>query len=597
MPNNDSYISAPSYGYDFVVATTQQSINATLLKFLDSCQEPVAYICFVADSEGKPEQIEYDELKKRAHDTDPFSLPATVDPNSTEFRNLLSARFLTGIRAQLGVPKVSIPTKVPDVVILGALTSEVQFNMLCSDFDIVKLDPGSGYSPASWFRTSQPKDAPWILSSKVDLRLSTVPGNAYSTMPPDVQAQIKNLTGSAFSLQQLLFDLTNARLAGLPDIHGITPGTVEYMVLQQYFLGAYYTQLSKKGQPLLGCSIVPRTASAATMTLTNLDLEVCPFVDSNGQPIPKPDSIQANLATLNYLCAADGSNLPPPVPFKWNWVDQAGASDHHGVASINRNTLANYFRQQMRFYVPQVCLQPTVRVWQDGLTIWYQWGFCSGQSPTVTTPLATDPPLINTTVLKYAWKSAPAHDSTGINGSLGAMELRSSFDMTVQFTDTRIIITQRLVIWLYAKVLATSDSANIYDKTITDTFNITINPEGGLEAKASLPVEIDSSKDADTNPFEDFFTHFNDLTEDIKDWTKGFASHSQQHVPVDTIRNYVFPGGQTFKFKDARFSDYQDLTASICYLEPGKPFTVPAAPLNAKQTSYSNNEGLATKQS
>ncbi|KAI1121516.1 hypothetical protein F5Y10DRAFT_288427 [Nemania abortiva] len=582
MPGKDSYISAPRYGYDFVVATTQQSINATMLTFLASRQEPVAYICYIADSAGKPERIDYNELKKRAHGTDPFGLPGTVDPNSTEFRNLLSARFLMGIRAQLGIPKVSDPTKVPDVVSLGADTSAVNFNMLCSDFVIVKLDPGSGYNPASWFRASQPKDAPWIFSSKVDLRLSTVGKSAYSTLPPDVQAQIKNMSGTAFSVQQLLFDLTNARLAGLPNISGIAPGTVEYSVLQQYFIGAYYTQLSKEGQPLLGCSIVQQTAEAATMTLTNMNLQVCPLVDSNGQPIPNPDSQQADLATLNYLCAADGGNLPPPVPFKWNWVDKAGASDHHGILSINRNTLANYFRQQMRFYVPRVCLQPNVRVWQDGITTWYQWGFSSGQSPTVTTPLATDPPLINTTVLKYSWNSARAYDEAGVNGALGAMELRSSFDMTVQFTDTRIIITQQLVVWLYAKVAATSSSANVYDKTITDTFTFGINAHGKLEAKPSTPDIKDNSKNADTNPFENFFTQFNDLTRNIKDWTKALVSQSQRNIPVDTVRDYVFPGGQTFTFKDARFSDYQDLTASITYADPGKSFTVPAAPLNPK---------------
>ncbi|KAI1169327.1 hypothetical protein F5B18DRAFT_18705 [Nemania serpens] len=583
MPGKDSHLSASAYGYDFVVATTQQSINATMLAFLASRKEPVANICYIAGSKpGTLERIDYDELKKRANGTDPFALPATLPIDSPEFLNLRAARFRVGIRAQLGIPQVSDPTKLPDVVILGTNTSAVTFNMLCSDFVVVKRTTADEDYPASWFRASQPKDAPWIISSNVDLRLSTVGSNKYDTLPPAVQAQIKNMSATAFSVQQLLFDLAHATLSSPPHLVGIDPGTDEYNVITNNFINLYVAQLQAEGQPLLGCSVVQQTVSKATMAITNMDLEVSAFVDGDGQPIHMPDSQQANLATLNYLCAADGNKLPGPKQFEWNWVDQAGAKDHHGVVSINRNTLVNYFRQQMDLYVPDVCLQPNVRVTLDGLKVWFEWSFSRKQSPTVTTPLVTDLPLTTTTVLEYSWDSARAYDQAGLDGAEGAMELRSSFHMTVQFTDTRIIITQRLVVYLDVRVELTSSRANIYDKTIIDTFNLEITGKGELLTTPSEPYTKDDSKSAGTNAFVDFFTHFNNLTDDIKTWTDEFASPSQKNIPVGVVRNYVFPGGQTFAFKEARFSDYQDLTATITYVDPNKPFTVPAAPINLK---------------
>ena len=79
-----------------------------------------------------------------AHGTDPFSvhLPAGVKlTTNPDIHNLITARFLFGFRAQIGIPRVSNPSQLPDIVALGSNTSAVQFNMLCSQFTIVQLDP------------------------------------------------------------------------------------------------------------------------------------------------------------------------------------------------------------------------------------------------------------------------------------------------------------------------------------------------------------------------------------------------------------------------------------------------------------------------
>ena len=47
MPATSPNLACSKYGYDFVVATTQASINSTMLNFLASRQEPTVNVCFV----------------------------------------------------------------------------------------------------------------------------------------------------------------------------------------------------------------------------------------------------------------------------------------------------------------------------------------------------------------------------------------------------------------------------------------------------------------------------------------------------------------------------------------------------------------------
>jgi len=52
-----------------------------------------------------------------------------------------------GFRVRLGLPRAANPSSLPDIVTLGSVTAAVIFNMLCSEFTVMKLDPGSGYAP------------------------------------------------------------------------------------------------------------------------------------------------------------------------------------------------------------------------------------------------------------------------------------------------------------------------------------------------------------------------------------------------------------------------------------------------------------------
>ena len=422
MSASQSYLSSPQFGYDLVVATTQGSINAALQEFLSSGSEPEVVVCYVADSDGNPTPIDYQTLVANANGSDPFSVPPNADPNTdTDLQNLFKARFLAGFKAQIGVPPGYVPADappetppkptIPDLVVLGADVSSVTFNLLCSEFIVVQYTPSSGYSPAQWLSMSQPDGNAWIFSSTVDLHL--VQGQPpYSNLPLAIQNQILNLGGTAFSVQQLLFDLDNAKLQTMPTISGVPSGSPLDTLLTTYFLDEYFNTMQQNGQPLLGCTITVGTSGssvpAPSITPSNLTFETCPLLDSNGQPIvansnqdgQAPTQSQLDACTLNYLCAAGGDSLPPAVPFDWNWVEENEQSQFDGVMAINRNAFVNYLRSKLDGYVAQNCLQPHVDVNLDKVG----WSMSNG-TPTVTTPAS------GAIVLSYSYQADDEHSS------------------------------------------------------------------------------------------------------------------------------------------------------------------------------------------
>ncbi len=580
MVASQSNLSA--YGYDFVVATTQDSLNATMKEYLSKGGEPEVAICYIADQHGNPTAIDYAQLKQSAHGSDPFAVPADADPaKSQDLKNLFEARFMVGFKAKIGLPPGYAPTAIPDVVGLGADASSVSYTLMCSEFVIVHLQPGSGYDPTpSWMKVSQPPGKAWLFTSKVDIRLAPY-GDAYSKLPPSVQAAIKDLGDEAFSVQQLLFDLDTAALQSVPQIGGVDPGTDPYACLQKDFLGAYFNTVKQKGQPVLGY-VTPRSKASgaepkSSLTLTDFDFQVSPFLGSDNQPVNNPTPAQQNLVTLNYLCAAGGTPLPGPGRFRWNWMEPGDEADFDGVLSINRNALVRYFDPLLLSFCQKTCYQPRAQVTLDNLSRpQFRLDMSPGQMPTVTRPPT------GASVLSYAYSSASS-DVAGLNGDLGQLEARYYYTLDVSFSDNKIVITQNSNLWLRIQKLATSTSGNIYAVTVVDTYTIDVDENGRLVANLKSD-RTDHTDNLEVNAFVNFFTGENELVDNYRNWAQKFISSNVQDVPLSIAQSFVFPGGKTFVFKDACFSAHQDLVAHITYADPTmskRPSTTPASTVPA----------------
>lgn len=563
MSIDQSFLSSPRYGYPLVVATTQRSINATMKAYLAALTQPLVEICYVADELGNPQPISLAELMQRSGGVDPFTVPAGTNPDSDpSLLALRAARFMVGFKAQIGLPPGLPPLEIPDIVVFGQDHASVTFRLICASFQVVALRIG-GYGPASWLNAQQPEGAPWMFVSTVNLREVTVGSQDYGTLPPAVQASIASYGPGTFGVQQLLFDLDKASLRGVPSIEGVEPGSTLYTVLQQDFLGTYFAQMQADGQPVLGCTVTRIGQTRSTLEVTNVALQLGPHVDESGQIVPAPTPQQQQSATLNYLCAVDNQNPLPPVPFGWNWLQSGDAVD--GVVALNRDVFAAHIRDQISPYARRACVLPWVRVWLDGGDLWYSWSGTSYQTPTVELPAAGE------TVLTMRY-SAEAEDEAGLWGAAGAMKLSSAYDMSVTFSGDRITIRQHLKIYAWVRVLATDDGGNVVDKTVTSTYTLAVDAYGNLTAALSSDT-TDDSKTPGVNGFLDFFTDLNSLAESVREWGDEISEAQLDDIPLAVIRAFVFPGGNSFVFKDVVFSANQDLVARISYADPSLHLT------------------------
>ena len=561
MSQLQSYLSSPKYGYDFVVATTQASINATMKEYLSDAGQPQVIMCYVMNAQGVATAIDYATLKANAKGSDPFAVPNNADVSTNQdIKNLSDAYFLYAFKASIGLPPGYAPAAIPDVVTLGGNTASVTYNMMCSTFEVTQA-PYGPRGIVSWLNQSQPNGAAWLFTSQVDLRLGIADASAYSKLPAPVQAQIKNLGGNAFSVQQLLFDLDNAALETVPVITGVAPGSDLYGALQKMFLGAYFTALQKNGQPVLSYSITQSEVPPSTLTLTDLNMQVSPFVGDNGQPVPQPSNDQKNLATLSYLCAANGHQLPAASPFTWNWVDASQASLYHGVIAINRNTLAAYYASLLTPLVMKSCLKPSTTVTAHMMgSLDTTWNLVAYQTPTATYPTSGD------TVLTLSYSgAADSHDKSGL--TYGEFDLHTDYTCSVSFKGSTIVIVQHMVIWTKVVFDYSSADGNVVDKTITDTYTLSIDQNGHLQTVMTTAT-VDNSQNPDFGWFIKLISDFQDLINKIKDYATGVAATHLADIPAQDVRNFVFPGGRTFTYKDVSFSGNQDLVSHITYVQP-----------------------------
>ena len=548
---NASNLSAPRYGYDFVLSTTQDSINATMMKYLDKLKKNETYIIFVRNAQKQTVPISLEELLTKTKGVNPFTLPKDADPEGDEVQALLKARFMAGIKITLGLPtNFDDPTKLPPIVNLTQGASSVIYNMLCADINVCQL--ALTLDGAEWTTISQ-NDTPnqaWIFKSKVDLRLDTVGTEGFSQLPQNVKDGIKNMDGAMFGVQQLIFDLNNAGLQTVPTIEGLDSASDIGMFMTKYFVNTYFDLMHKQGQPVLNYTVIHKPQTA-TLKPTDLNFHVSPLVDQ----------LDPGLRTLSYLCATENKRLPPAVDFTWDWLDSFDAKQFNGIISINRNTFANYLMNQIYPAAKKDCFVPFARAWMEGLNPWFNV-YADGTPD--DSQIKRDIPASGNTIIKISY-SAEKRDYAGLDGAMGHAGLRQDYTKEVIVFDNRIIITTHMVVNLSIKVAQTKNAANVVDKTITDEYELAVDAHGQLLNKYTSTPK-DESQDDSANFFVDFFTDVNDLFNKFK--TRDFHTSNFKGTQIESLQNFMFPGGDTFAFKQFQFSDHQDLLAAITYIDP-----------------------------
>ena len=568
MSSSQSNLSSSQYGYDFVVATTQASINSALRQYLANANEPTAYLCFLADDKGNPTtEITLEELMTKTGGINPFEIPDGTTYSDPRITTLTQNMFVVGVAVKLGLPPGILPADLPPIVDLGSSASNVTFNLLCAEFSVIQNSPPSGFGASgSWNVWSQPTGDSWYFSTKVNLMFSDLDSELntpYFDNHPDQRqaliAQFENLSGSAFSLQQLLFDLDNAAVQSVPTISGLPAGSDAAAVLSKSFINIYFESMKTYGEPLLAVHAVAQTPDFASLRLTGLELQTNPFVDGNGVPVQNPTADQRSAVTLDYLCAANNNPLPGATTFSWNWVDPSQLGDISGVVAINRKTMAAWLYQQLLPTMQSACIKPYTSVDAH----WYgkfdsSYNLYPGQ-----TPQTVDYPDTGDVVLSVSYtNNADANDQSG--ATYAELDIHSSYSCTASFSGNTITLVQHLVLWVKATFDLTSTSGNVVDLTLTDTYTLSVDQNGDLQTTSSS-TKTDNSQNIDLSGIITWFVDMNDMLDHIKSFASSISTASLVDLPAANVQSFVFPGADVFTYANVGFSDSADLLTSITY--------------------------------
>ncbi|KAJ4309365.1 hypothetical protein N0V94_008967 [Neodidymelliopsis sp. IMI 364377] len=561
MSANQSNLTDVRYGYDIVLATTQASINATMKTYLRKLgkRNKEVYIIIVTKGDTtETELISWEKLQQQVPGVDPFSIPngATVAQNDA-ISKLSDCNFVAGIKITMGLPQnydASKLTEIPNIVNIRDGASNVDFTMLCSELKIAQLSYGKK-GPMPWLALSQNsvRNRAWYAKSRVDLRLDS--GNKdFATLPPAVQEQTKNLSGSMFSVEQLLFDLSNARLSTVPKFEGLDPGSDAANLLSKYFVGKYFDAMQKSGEPVLNYTVV-RTKQDATLQPTNLNFHVSPLVKETN-----PDVL-----TLDYLVSTRPDKyLPPAVNFTWDWMSAEDAKQAHGVIAINRDTFRQYVLDKVFAQAKRQCFIPRARCWLDGLEIYWtcspDYGAVVDSDIQVTKfDRNSEGKLFN---LHFNKK---VDDEAGLGGGMGAISLEITYDCVAFAKGNKLTFNSSYVVHLFVRNAQNRNGADIVNKTYNDDIELVVDKDGKMKTRRISSPKDQSATDR-VGGFWDWWAPVNDVFNTLS--TISYVGTDFEGVYVAELGHFVFPGGQTFAFKGFHFSDNQDLLCSITYADP-----------------------------
>ena len=228
-------------------------------------------------------------------------------------------QFLNAFRAKLGIPGSAEAEangtlqeyldSLPDILQLNTIT-DISLSLTCEEFQIVHFNWDSWSTADSRYtRWDQEWENPWTLESSVDLQWNSTD---FQTLPQDVQDQMMTLSDSAFSIEQLLFDVTQSELMSPPVVApGVPPDARK--VLVNYFIPMYFDSFLKNGGPVLGyAGTTDEVASDGSLKLNDYRLEVSPYKDPESG---LEDVTNRKFNTLTYLCMSD-PNKPIPTSEK-----------------------------------------------------------------------------------------------------------------------------------------------------------------------------------------------------------------------------------------------------------------------------------------
>lgn len=578
MSANQSNLSEAKYdGYDFVVATTQRSINATMKEYFYNMSPSMTRIYWNQNKQGHPVRVDHDDLMKQTNGTDPLNVPSWSDgdPKTPDITNLSSpgCEFYFAMEAAMGIPDGMAAGDIPDIVTFTDDNKQIIFNLLCSEFKIVSCEFSRAGGLLSLTNVSQPKDKPWIFSFAINLKDIYDP----ASISDAVKNQLDNIGWKDFSVQALVLDLDNAASHSTPEIEGVPASSDAYDEITKVFTRQYLDEIKSQGSPVLNYTILKNSAAPAkpTLTLSSMAIEVNPYSPPAGKPANN------NLSTLNYLCSTN-SKQPDPVKFGWNWLEEEDASKFDGVISVRKGDFVSYLSGIFSPKLSDLNFVPSLSVVHNGQVIQTTWDYSFKDEAGVSFGIPSPPSPPDDGYAKILTFSKPNHSKDEAYTDAHLIHGYGEFNYDV-YVDVWVkggtikVVTRATIYMSYEERIfggkTLSDSGNPIDYTSTVLYEMAVTESGTLKVTETVRPMQDNSKDFSTSALESscakpFFDSLNKIKDQIEPKVKQAMTTFSDDIAntLNGYRAWVFPGGKTFAFKDIQFSDNQDLTSKIIYL-------------------------------
>lgn len=548
-----------SYGYDYVLAVTQQSINDSAFDFLRR-KQPVISVCYVYDDNGDPKRIDYDEFKQLAHGTDPFRIPASGADHDAAVKLLDEAGLMFGFQAAMGVPTGFKVADLPPIIALGAGPKDpLTYRLLCRTFTLVELKaiPHKPSVYAAQCQPTGPSGKPCIFSY-TDIHLAQQPvrdvreflsGEASQALPAATREAV-SAHPDAFSIQQLLFDVTKAACADRPEISGVS-GLLREKLYADFSI-EYFAQMRNSGPPMLAVVPVSNDPMAGLQT----EFSVNPY------------PAHPELGCVNYLCAAPGHSLPAPQSLAWNWLEP---SDHDvdGVCVVSRKQLVEQLKSQLEGYVARnrwlphpVFIEVYMTTYDARFGVFDQEHWHGKPPDNLVIRFDTfDEPAGGGVLLD--WQFGTSRTYQYLSGS-SWMQGETTFTLKVTCEGNQIIIEQHALIFCQlVMVTFWRDKWHLVDLKITDTFTLSTTHDGRLTAVRDTKTEDHPDT---VDPWAVAPELQNEFTA-VQNKVRSQIASTMVDIPLGLFDDIVFPGGRSFLFNKVQFSNQQDLVAHISYTD------------------------------
>ncbi|KAF5988058.1 hypothetical protein FBULB1_1615 [Fusarium bulbicola] len=509
-------LSNPKYGYDFVISTTQASINSDLCMYLHNN----TYLNPLNTNAVVPVTLE--DLVAKTGGVDPFKVPRDTPHADPRVQALTKVGFAVGVKIRMGLPLGVEPKDLPPILELGDLANFATFNILCSDFHVVENELGSPASPnGKWNVWKQPSGHPWTLKT---WPRSNDSSKGFRTYPPISVVAVPQTSSDPSKLHLKSFDLQVNRIK---DSNGDAVKNPTKEQLAATTLDYRCTTSGTQQPPAKHFPwnwVEPASVNSESGVVAIKRQIFTQYLLDTILPQAKKYCITTDPVVGNRVLRS-GAKL---------WAD---------------------------WYLPTTNNQSPKSLIMRG----------SGAICVIAYTAADDPDTSSTRGSIYSSDCCrldvvPSYECR-ITLTGNTLTIRQELVVNVWFKCTGAV-------FLMSRVPRFDERCNVYAAIVVDNYELSVGQTGSLQITHTNRSSSQTSQGGfdDTNSYLDI----DNLLDKRRTPFTVPAIFDFTSINAAALQNFVFPGGKVFTYKNVRAAPSGDLLCSLTYVDPDEAITSPA---------------------